>query len=81
MTLAEGKEALLADTVGFIRKLPHQLVAAFRATLEEVEDADVLLHVVDASRPDTEQQMAAVEAVLERVGVLTTTALWSIRLI
>lgn len=70
VTLAEGKEALLADTVGFIRKLPHQLVAAFRATLEEVEDADVLLHVVDASRPDTEQQMAAVEAVLDELGVL-----------
>ena len=70
VTLADGREALLADTVGFIRKLPHQLVAAFRATLEEVEDADVLLHVVDASRPDADQQMAAVEAVLDELGVL-----------
>lgn len=68
--LAGGREALLADTVGFIRKLPHQLVAAFRATLEEVEDADVLLHVVDASRPDVDQQIAAVEAVLDELDVL-----------
>lgn len=68
--LADGREALLADTVGFIRKLPHQLVAAFRATLEEVQEADVLLHVVDASRPDMDQQMAAVEAVLDELGVL-----------
>lgn len=70
VTLADGREALLADTVGFIRKLPHQLVAAFRATLEEVQEADVLLHVVDASRPDMDEQIAAVEAVLDELGVL-----------
>lgn len=70
VTLTDGREALLADTVGFIRKLPHQLVAAFRATLEEVVDADVLLHVVDASRPDADAQVAAVEAVLDELGVL-----------
>jgi len=55
---------ILTDTVGFIRKLPHQLVAAFKATLEELEEADVLVHVVDASHPGLEQQMAAVESLL-----------------
>lgn len=70
VTLADGREALLADTVGFIRKLPHQLVAAFRATLEEVQEADVLLHVVDASNPDAAEQIAAVDAVLDELHVL-----------
>lgn len=70
VTLTDGREALLADTVGFIRKLPHQLVAAFRATLEEVEDADVLLHVVDATQPDVDEHVAAVEAVLDELNVL-----------
>lgn len=70
MTLGDGRHALLADTVGFIRKLPHQLVAAFRATLEEVQDADVLLHVVDASNPEAPEQIAAVEAVLDELHVL-----------
>lgn len=70
MSLGEGRWALLADTVGFIKRLPHQLVAAFRATLEEVEDADVLLHVVDASDPEAEEQIAAVEAVLDELSVL-----------
>ncbi len=55
---------ILTDTVGFIRKLPHQLVAAFRATLEELDDADVLLHMVDASDPHLREQMAAVESLL-----------------
>jgi len=55
---------ILTDTVGFIRKLPHQLVAAFKATLEELEEADVLVHVVDASHPGLEEQMAAVESLL-----------------
>ncbi|HLT58580.1 MAG TPA: GTPase HflX [Limnochordales bacterium] len=70
VTLAPGRDALLTDTVGFLRKLPHQLVAAFRATLEEVEEADVLLHVVDASQPDVHEQMEAVAAVLDELGVL-----------
>lgn len=70
MTVGDGRQALLADTVGFIRKLPHQLVAAFRATLEEVQDADVLLHVVDASGADAPEQIAAVEAVLDELHVL-----------
>jgi GTPase len=55
---------ILTDTVGFIRKLPHQLVAAFKATLEELDEADVLVHVVDASHPGLEEQMAAVDRLL-----------------
>jgi len=55
---------VLTDTVGFIRKLPHQLVAAFKATLEELAEADVLVHVVDASHPALDDQVAAVEALL-----------------
>ncbi|MDR2005804.1 MAG: GTPase HflX, partial [Acidaminococcales bacterium] len=67
--LPSGKEALLTDTVGFIRKLPHQLVAAFRATLEEVVQADLLLHVIDAANPFYREQSAAVYKVLEELGV------------
>lgn len=61
-------KALFTDTVGFIRKLPHHLVASFRASLEEVADADLLLHVVDISAPDWEHQMEAVEEVLREAG-------------
>ena len=60
----EEREVVLTDTVGFIRDLPKDLVAAFRATLEEMEDADLLIHVVDASDPDRDQQIAAVEQIL-----------------
>jgi GTP-binding protein HflX len=63
--------ALLSDTVGFIRKLPPHLVAAFRATLEELEEARLLLHVTDASDPQRAAQDAAVEALLEDLGVAT----------
>jgi len=66
--LGPGREVLLVDTVGFIQKLPHQLVAAFRATLEEVKQADLLLHVVDASTPGIEEREAAVESVLREIG-------------
>ncbi len=66
---AARRPFILTDTVGFIRKLPHELVAAFRATLEELQDADVLVHVVDASHPAMEEHMAAVEALLEELGV------------
>ena len=59
-----GGHVLLSDTVGFIRNLPHSLVASFKATLEEARQADLLLHVVDASSPDAEQQIEAVNAVL-----------------
>jgi GTP-binding protein HflX len=62
--LGEGIKARVTDTVGFIRKLPHHLVASFRATLEEARGADTLLHVVDASHPDWEGQMRVVERVL-----------------
>jgi GTP-binding protein HflX len=67
--LGEGIRARVTDTVGFIRKLPHHLVASFRATLEEARGADVLLHVVDASHPDWEGQMQVVEGVLADLGL------------
>jgi GTP-binding protein HflX len=66
--LPDRRELLVSDTVGFIERLPHSLVAAFRATLEEVAAADLLLHVIDASNPDRERQMAAVLSVLAEVG-------------
>jgi GTP-binding protein HflX len=66
--LGPGREILLVDTVGFIQKLPHQLVAAFRATLEEVKEADLLLNVVDASAPGVDEREAAVETVLKEIG-------------
>jgi GTP-binding protein HflX len=67
--LPAGETALLVDTVGFIQGLPHELVAAFRATLEESVDSDVLVHVVDASSPAWPQQMATVAGVLTDLGV------------
>ncbi|MEW5719808.1 MAG: GTPase HflX [Chloroflexota bacterium] len=66
--LPSGSEALFTDTVGFIQKLPTQLVAAFRATLEEITEADVLLHVLDASHPNAREQARAVEETLEEIG-------------
>jgi GTP-binding protein HflX len=60
---------ILTDTVGFIRKLPHELVAAFRATLEELQDADVLVHVLDASHPALEEHASAVERILAELEV------------
>ena len=60
--------ALLTDTVGFISQLPHQLVAAFRATLEEVAEADLVLHVIDAANPDWQHQASCVNEVLEEIG-------------
>jgi GTP-binding protein HflX len=66
--LPDRRELLLSDTVGFIDRLPHALVAAFRATLEETAEADLVLHVIDASSPERERQMAAVTRVLEEVG-------------
>jgi GTP-binding protein HflX len=66
--LPGGQEFLLTDTVGFVQRLPTTLVAAFRATLEEVAEADMLLHVVDASHPQVHMQVAAVEQVLEEIG-------------
>ncbi|HET7602166.1 MAG TPA: GTPase HflX [Gemmatimonadales bacterium] len=67
--LGEGAHARITDTVGFIRKLPHHLVASFRATLEEAREADVLLHVVDASHPDWEGQIRVVDKVLAELDL------------
>ena len=67
--LGEHQSVLLTDTVGFIRKLPHHLVASFRATLEEVSEADLLLHVIDASHPSWEEQRLVVDDVLAGLGV------------
>jgi GTP-binding protein HflX len=63
------REVIITDTVGFIRDLPPDLTAAFRATLEELSDADLLLHVVDAAAPDTERRIAAVREVLDSIGL------------
>ena len=70
LTLASGREITLTDTVGFINKLPHGLVEAFKSTLEEVNQADMLLHVVDASADNCEAQIAAVEEVLREIGAI-----------
>jgi len=72
LSLESRRPVLLSDTVGFIRKLPAHLVAAFRATLEELEDASLLLHVSDASHAQRHQQDAAVEGLLESLGVAST---------
>jgi len=68
LRLPTNQNVLLTDTVGFIRKLPHGLVEAFKATLEEVVQADLLLHVVDISHPQAEEQIQAVNAVLAEIG-------------
>jgi GTP-binding protein HflX len=67
--LGDHGHVLLTDTVGFIRKLPHHLVASFRATLEEASDSDVLLHVIDASHPTWEEQRVVVDQVLAELGL------------
>jgi GTP-binding protein HflX len=69
LRLPTNQNALLSDTVGFIRKLPHGLVEAFKATLEEVVNADLLMHVVDVTHPRVEEQMLAVNTVLKELGV------------
>ncbi len=69
LQLTGNRKVLLTDTVGFIRNLPHHLIKAFRATLEEVVEADLLLHVVDASHAELAEQIAAVESVLKELGV------------
>lgn len=68
-TIPNWGSVLLSDTVGFVRDLPHQLVASFKSTLEEARQADLLLHVVDASNPEAEQQAETVEQVLGEIGV------------
>jgi GTP-binding protein HflX len=68
LDLPGGEAVVVSDTVGFVRKLPHQLVQAFRSTLEVVAESDLLLHVVDAAAPDPEAQMKAVRTVLDEIG-------------
>jgi GTP-binding protein HflX len=68
LRLPGGETVLVSDTVGFVQRLPHQLVEAFRSTLEEVVDADLLIHIVDASRPEVEARIDAVQAVLNEIG-------------
>jgi GTP-binding protein HflX len=72
--LERGTEVLLSDTVGFVRDLPHNLVASFRATLEEAVHADLLLHVLDVGHPHAEQQFQIVHEVLEEIGVKSSAA-------
>ena len=67
--LTGAKKALLIDTVGFIRKLPHHLVASFRSTLEEAKEADLLIHVADISRPNVEERLGVVHEVLHDLGI------------
>ncbi len=69
LKLDSGQELLLTDTVGFIRKLPHHLIEAFRSTLEEAKYADIIIHVVDASNPQREKQMHTVYETLQNLGV------------
>lgn len=66
--LPNGREVILTDTVGFIQNLPHDLVAAFRATLEEVNEADLVLHVIDSNSPMRDEQIAVVDRILEELG-------------
>src|SRR3569623_3619536 len=67
-TTSDGRVYTMSDTVGFVRHLPRQLVEAFRSTLEEVADSDLVLHVVDGSHPDPEGQIAAVREVFHEIG-------------
>ena len=68
LSLPHGHEALVSDTVGFVRDLPHELVEAFMSTLEEIADADLLIHIVDASDPDPGHQVSSVRMVLSEIG-------------
>ncbi len=69
LVLPGGEQVLMSDTVGFIKKLPHSLVQAFKSTLEEVAEVELLIHVVDASAPDPMEQISIVRAVLAEIGV------------
>ena len=72
LRIDEVTEVLISDTVGFIRKLPHHLVEAFKATLEELSYADVLLHVIDISNPDWEEQARVVDELICQLGAEQT---------
>ena len=67
--LPSGRFALFTDTVGFIQKLPPTLIAAFRATLEEVQESNILLHVIDISHPNAAEQVEVVEAIIDGLGI------------
>jgi GTP-binding protein HflX len=73
---AAGQNIVITDTVGFIRELPTTLIAAFRATLEEALNADLLLHVIDAANPERDAQIAQVNTVLADIGVNTVPQCW-----
>jgi GTP-binding protein HflX len=68
LNIPDFGKVIIADTVGFVRHLPHELVEAFRATLEETKDANLLLHIVDASDPDHQNKIVAVNEVLQQIG-------------
>ncbi|MGM9591967.1 MAG: GTPase, partial [Oscillospiraceae bacterium] len=72
LRIDEFTEVLISDTVGFIRKLPHHLIEAFKATLEELSYADVLLHVIDISNPDWEEQARVVDSLINQLGANET---------
>ena len=72
LEISDTLTVLISDTVGFIRKLPHHLVEAFKATLEELTYADLILHVIDASNPEWRDQAAVVEKLIEQLGAATT---------
>jgi len=78
MAIKKGRNVLLSDTVGFISKLPHQLVEAFRATLEEVENAELIIHIVDVSHPEYSHQIDAVNTVLDEIGVKQTPIIYAL---
>ena len=69
LELGDGESVLMTDTVGFIRKLPHHLIEAFKSTLEEAKYADIILHVVDASNPQMETQMEVVREILQELKI------------
>ena len=71
LELPDGRGVVVSDTVGFVRRIPHDLIAAFHSTLEEIADASVVVHVADASDPDTEAHIAAVRSVLEELDAAT----------
>jgi GTP-binding protein HflX len=75
VSLPDKRRLLLSDTVGFIERLPHTLVAAFRATLEQVAEADLVLHVIDVGSPDRDRHIEAVRSVLEEVGAANVTTM------
>ena len=75
VSLPDKRRLLLSDTVGFIERLPHTLVAAFRATLEQVAEADLVLHVIDAASPERDRHIEAVRRVLEEVGAANVTTM------